>query len=39
MRVIEGPTFSCTFPTGAEGDGKFIHRIRIVLYLAVANER
>lgn len=34
---IQGPTFCCTFPTGAEHDGQPVHRTGIALYLAVAN--
>lgn len=34
---IDGPTFCCTFPTGAEHDGQPVHRTGIALYLAVTN--
>lgn len=37
VRVIDGPTFACTFPTGTKRDGHAIHRTGIALYLAVAN--
>lgn len=34
---IQGPTFCCTFPTGAEHHGQLVHRTGIALYLNVAN--
>jgi hypothetical protein len=37
ISYIYGPTFCCTFPTGAEFEGQTVHRTGIALYLAVAN--
>jgi hypothetical protein len=37
LTLIEGPTFSCTFPAGKEHNGSPIHRTAIALYLSVAN--
>ncbi|UUZ76257.1 hypothetical protein LP414_33985 [Polaromonas sp. P1(28)-13] len=37
MSLIEGPTFSCTFPTGAKRDEAPVHRTGVALYLSVAN--
>lgn len=37
VQLIQGPTFCCTYPTGAiEGEFK-VHRTGIALYLAVSN--
>lgn len=37
LRLIDGPTFCCTFATGAEHNRFPVHRTGIALYLAVAN--
>ena len=37
MSLIGGPTFCCTFSTGAKHDEDSVHRTGIALYLSVAN--
>lgn len=37
IALIDGPTFCCTFPTGAKREEEPIHRTGIALYLAIAN--
>ena len=37
LTVIAGPTFCCTFPTGAVRSGSPVHRTGVALYLSVAN--
>jgi hypothetical protein len=37
ISLIDGPTFCCTFSTGAKRGGDPVHRTCIALYLAVAN--
>lgn len=37
ISLIEGPTFCCTFPTGAMHNEFDIHRTGIALYLSIAN--
>jgi len=37
IRLTPGPTFCCTFETGAEHKGHPVHRTGIALYLHVAN--
>jgi hypothetical protein len=37
LSVIDGPTFSCTFPTGKTRDDHQVHRTGIALYLAISN--
>lgn len=37
IRLIEGPTFCCTFETGREHNAHPVHRTGIALYLRVAN--
>lgn len=37
IRLIPGPTFSCTFETGAQHDEHPVHRTGIALYLRIAN--
>ena len=37
VRLIEGPTFCCTYPTGNTHEGFDAHRTGIALYLTIAN--
>jgi hypothetical protein len=37
LKLIDGPTFSCTFPTGKMRNGFPVHRTAIALYLDIAN--
>lgn len=37
LRIIPGPTFSCTFPTGKTHETYTVHRTAIALYIAVTN--
>jgi hypothetical protein len=37
IRLIPGPTFSCTFPTGQKHDAFDVHRTCIALYLDITN--
>ena len=37
IRLIPGPTFCCTYPTGATHNGLPVHRTGIAPYLTVAN--
>jgi hypothetical protein len=37
LRLIPGPTFACTFETGAERGGFRVHRTAIALYLSISN--
>lgn len=37
ISCIEGPTFCCTFPVGAEHNGYEVHRTGLALYLHVVN--
>ncbi len=37
ISLIDGPTFSCTYPVVEEGSEQEVHRTGITLYLSVAN--
>ncbi len=37
LRLIEGPTFCCTYETGKIENGYDVHRTGVALYLAIAN--
>lgn len=37
LRLMEGPNFCCTFPTGRSVNGVATHRTAIALYLSVSN--